>query len=81
VSAIPSYKTRALYSNSYLKAAIISHSIAVFLPVATCFDQVAGAYLMGSKRGYVTLQETLAFQVPQKQKDLATLKKEHGDKV
>jgi hypothetical protein len=36
---------------------------------------------MGSKRGYVTLQETLAFQVPQKQKDLAALKKEHGDKV
>jgi len=29
----------------------------------------------------VTLQETLAAQISQKQKDLNTLKKEHGNKV
>ena len=45
------------------------------------FSHVAQLPLTTAARSVTTLQETLAAQVPEKQKKLAQLKKEHGSQV
>ena len=52
---------------------------------ASCFllhSQALGANSLSiASRSVTSLTETIMAQVPQKQKDLAALKKEHGKKV
>ena len=47
----------------------------------TCGSRYGAAAVASSRRTVTTLQETLMAQVPEKQAEMAKLKKEHGSHV
>jgi hypothetical protein len=59
----------------------VSHTLSLSTTLALIHSKSQASLTTTAARSITTLQETLAAQVPEKQKRMAQLKKEHGDHV